>query len=702
MVCLALVLLAQSKPIDIDLPIRPARTVLERISTESGLKIEHTGIAQLPILVKAKQIDPKLLLEKIARVTDSDLMLINGGYRLSHGANRISAAAQEEAADLAKRLEKSLDEKRDALKERLDWSDKKLDERADSLVKKVEEAMKNNTLRENDYMNIMFGDDLDMPASLVLAKLYSLPASTWVGAPGTVIRLSDRPNRFQRPLKVDMNPIYAQYISAHNRMVTQTQSRIQNTHVSFGLENRQLSTGDVNRTVVMANWVYPGYVGLSVLLVDKESNVVGSVSQSLPLSPADSMKAEFGEDSTEIAVPPITQAISKAILNEAARTSNSSVSMMSDDGVAITLGRDLKAPKQTAEVIERLCADKDPYEDVLGTALRARAEAKNEALVASFPADALAQVARLGLQPKFKMSELGKVLADRDVMVEEADGVLVVRPRLSADIDRNQADRAALRTLCQSISKQGYARMDQLAAYVATRPGRIARENLDHLWLRALNSVEANLLAESQDGLRLYAGLPADIKKRTDFKGPLTGALANLAYNRLSTYIGTSVVIGPGIAIGISSEKTPNKLGRYDLSELLVDGVPELSFKQTEQPALFVQRNSEGSGKFASVKELGVYRALSKSSRFTEFASELMPYDSYRPATSRVVQMTLSIAEGPNSYNTSTSDRLSDNVASTDKGPWSWQTLPDEFKKAILDAEEKLGSRWGGGQASMR
>lgn len=696
MVSLALVLLAQFRSVDIDLPIQPARTVLERVATESGLKVEHTGIAQLPILVQAKGIDPKKLLDKIARVTDSELTAISGGYRLSRGANRVTAADREEGADLATRLEKSLDQKREALKERLDWSDKKVEERSDSIVKKVEEAMKNNPVPDNLYMNIMFGDDLDMPASLVLAKLYSLPASTWVGAPGTVIRLSDRPNRFQRPLKADLKPVYDQYTSAHNRMVAMTQSRIQNPRVSYGMENRQLATGDVDRTVVMANWVYPGYVGLSVLVVDKDANVVGSVSQSLPLSPADSLKAAFGDDNTEIQVPPITQALSKAILNEAARTSNSSVSMMNEDGLTISLGRDVKSPKQPPEIIDRLCADKDPYEDILGMALRTRASAHNEAVVASFPADALGQAARLGIQPKFKMSDVGKVLADRDVLVEEADGVLVVRPRLAANIYRNQADRAALRSLCQAISKQGYARMDQLSAYVATRPGRVPRESMDFLWLRALNNVEATRLGDSLDGLRLYSGLPADIKKQANFKGPLRGALANLAFERLSTYIGTTVIIGPGTAISVSSENTPKKLGRYDLSELLIDGVPELGYKQSERSALFVQRNSEGSGKFLTDKELGVFRALSKNSRFAEFASELMPYDSYRPATGRNVEMTISISEGANST-AFTVDRLNDNVASSDKGPWTWQTLPDEYKKAILDAEEKLGKRFGDG-----
>lgn len=696
MITLALALLAQSGTVSYDAPMGTVRQVLEQVAKDSKLKIEHSGIAHIPILVQVKDVETKALLKRIADVTDSELTEIQGGFRLSRGPNRIQRANDEEAKDLAARLQVAIDEKKRSLGSLTDWSEKAVEERADKMATRIEGAIKGNETRAENYIDVTFGDTLDLPASLVLAKLMALPASTWVGTPGNVIRLSDKPNRYQRRLQTDLSSAYSQYADAHNRMLNMTQARLQNPRLTFGLDNRNLEAGDVNRTVVLANWVYPGSVGLSVLLVDRASNVAGKVSMSFSLGPAPAATKPFFEgDENEVKVPAPTVTLSKALLFEPQRSSNGSTSMMTN-GLMINLGDSIRAPKQSDAIVNRLCADLDPFEDFLGLAMRTRARERNEQLVATFPSTLFDSALRLGSKDKVKYSEIGKALATEDMQVVEAEGWLTLRPRLTVLIDRDLADRVALKTLSQYLRKQGYARIEQLGAYITSRGGRLDRGEMDYYWLKAMNVVEASRLLESQDALRFYAALPENIRQQANFKGLAQGALGQLVNDRLTTYIGTTVILGPGTAISMGSEKPSNKLGRFDLSEALTFNAAEITLKQSQGDSMFVQRDNEGSGKFLTTDQLGVYRALAKKPQFAEFNIDLLPYDSYRPATVRNVEIQISIMEEPNKFNVLTVDRLHDNITSNE-GPWNWASMPEAFKKKILDAEVKLGPEFGGG-----
>lgn len=696
MITLALALLAQSGTVSYDAPMGTVRQVLEQVAKDSKLKIEHSGIAHIPILVHVKNVETKALLQRIAEVTDSELTPIQGGFRLSRGPNRVQRANDEEAKDLAARLQVAIDEKKKSLGSLTDWSEKAVEERADKMATRIEGAIKGNETRAENYIDVTFGDTLDLPASLVLAKLMALPASTWVGTPGNVIRLSDKPNRYQRRLQTDLNSAYSQYADAHNRMLNMTQARLQNPRLTFGLENRNLEAGDVNRTVVLANWVYPGSVGLSVLLVDRASNVAGKVSMSLNLAPASpAAKAFFEGERTEISLPAETVALSKALIFEPPRSSNGMTSMMSN-GLMISLGDTIRGPRQPDAILNRLCADLDPYEDVFGYLMRQRAKEKSQQLVATFPSTLFDSALRLGSKEKLKLTEVGRALATEDMLVGEEDGWLTLRPRLSVLIERDLADRAALRTLSQNLRKQGYARIDQLGAYIKTRGGRIDRGEMDYYWIKAMNVVEATRLLESQDALRFYAALPENIRQQANFKGLAQGSLGQLVNDRLTTYIGTTVIIGMGTAISMGSEKPSNQLGRYDLSEALTFNAAEITLKQSQGDSMFVQRDNEGSGKFLTTDQLGVYRALAKKPQFAEFNIDLLPYDSYRPATVKNVEIQISINEELNKSNVLTVDRLQDNITSNE-GPWTWGSMPEAFKKKILDAEVKLGPEFGGG-----
>ena len=111
------------------------------------------------------------------------------------------------------------------------------------------------------------------------------------------------------------------------------------------------------------------------------------------------------------------------------------------------------------------------------------------------------------------------------------------------------------------------------------------------------------------------------------------------------------------------------------------------------------QRKSEAGGRFLTANQIGVYRAMSKKPRYAEYQSELMPYDTYRQASSTEIRLNLwwgIPGQGGDSNNGATFDRLQDHSVQPEAGTWTWATLPSAVKDQITAAEDKYKDRIGG------
>jgi hypothetical protein len=403
-----------------------------------------------------------------------------------------------------------------------------------------------------------------------------------------------------------------------------------------------------------------------------------------------------GEEVIEL--PQESQAFAKALMAQEPAPSRNTMQMQYDD-VMVSLGDNQKMVKQPYSVLDRICSGVDPFEDVAGFSLRKIAAAKNENLVAVFPTDLYDRMNQLGAKGKFTFADFGRVLKNDDIQASSADGWLVVRPRLAVNIQRNLVNRAALTKLCKALRTQGYARVAQLAEYAKSRADNLDRGAMDEIWISVLNAAEATTLEQQIEGLRFYANLPADVKTQTEFKAGISGPLLPIVAQRLETFIGGSQVIGNGTAISSSDQKQSQWLGRYDVSEPLAAGLIRLEFTQKSDTALFAQRKSEAGGRFLTANQIGVYRAMSKKPRYAEYQSELMPYDTYRQASSTEIRLNLwwgIPGQGGDSNNGSTFDRLQDHSVQPEAGTWTWATLPAAVKDQITAAEDKYKDRIGG------
>lgn len=702
---LALALACSLAPtVTYDRPMSTVTEVLETLAKESGKKVEHTGIGHLPILIQVKDAPLPDLLARIAKVTDADLSETPQGFRLVRSPGRVQMARRLEAAEMAVRLKDAIAKRKADWSSAEDWSDQAIQEKADRLVTRLEPTIKNLRQTPGSYSEVMIGNIMETPVSLILAKLLtSVPAPTWVPeTPGSIVRLSDQPNRYQRKLPIDLSAEYAKFAQAHNRMRALVNARLPLENVGVGFEERDLSPSDIARTVVLVDWNREEWVSLTVFLTDRSGNVLSKVTTSFTMTPAAAAVGSEFTSETVVPIAPAATALAKAMNVAPSRGGmNRSMSMRFDD-IEVSLGRSIKTPLQPNEVLDRLCADLDPMEDVAGASLRTAAKEESKNLVALLPQALFKPSFDLARKEKVTVRDFGGVLHGTDVQVVRDGDWMTARPRLSAMIDRDLVNRKALAKLSRALRSQGFASLDQLSEYMGTRLGRIQADSMDHLWIRVLSAVEAENFMQDQDGLRFYASLPMAIKNQKTYRAAVDGTLLPMVGNRLDSHMGGARVFGEGVAVMTSNQRPNRWIGNVDVSESLATGQMQFVMNTTEANTLYGQRGKEAGGKFVRPAELGVYRIYAKKAEYADFNSEFIPFDSYQKATSRRIQLQIQ-ASAPGQSTPGQAgagmlvvDELEDNKLVPGGGKWTWETLPVEIKNEILDAEKRYADRIGG------
>lgn len=688
--------------ISYDRPMSTVMDALAAISKDSGKTIEYDGIARLPILIHAKDVEPQALLEQIAKATDSVLSTTSTGFRLVRSASRIQQAIDKEKAELAVRLKESIDKRKEEWTSAADWSDAALQAKADAMAKRLEQPLRDNrqtNAGQPMYMEILFGNSNDSPSSIVMAKLFAqTPVATWIpDQPGGVLRLSDKPNRYQRKLPVDLRQAYGQFAAAHNRFRAQMNARLSLENVNIGYADRDLSPQEVDRTVVLASWRESGWVSLNVYLLDQQGNIVSRTMASLSLASKTAEGDPAIASETVIETDPKTIEFAKALRNPGA-SPRSSVYQMTLDGANISLGRFARTPKHSEAVLNRLCEELDPFEDVSGLALRRAAAEERKNVVAVFPEVMFVPSQDLALRPKYTLKDFGTVLRNADVSVIRDGEWMVVTPRLASHLDRNLVDRASLAKYSKLLRNQGYASLEQTSEYVRRRNSRISNGSMDYLWIKALNAVQAEHIIADQASLALFGSLPADLKRTDQFSGPIQGEVAKAVTARITNYLTGGSIIGSGTIISQTVGRPRSTwIGSVDATEPLAMGLVSFEIRNKEQLTLFVQRNSESGGRFINPKEIGIYRVMAKQTQYAEFNSELLPYDRYQKAKSRRVEMLTSWRSLGQEQQILAADNLEDNAVEPGSGVWTWDTIPADIKNAIIAAEKEYATQTGGG-----
>lgn len=682
-----------------DRPISTVQLALDEIAKQSGKQVEQIGIGHVPILIQAKGVEAKDLLERIAQATDSELSTTSTGYRLTRSAGRVQAAKNAEKAEIAVRLTSAIAKRKKEFEGATDWSSKAILDKANRFADRLERSMKEiKQFQDNQeqFTEVYVSTGTDSPAAGLIGKLLATePVATWLpDTPEGIVRISDKPNRFQRRLNANMSRDYDQFAQAQNQMRSLVHTRFQLERTNVGLGTRDLGPGEVQRTIILANWQYRDWLSFTLYLLDRNNHVVGRSSLSLSLAPE--APKGTGEITSEKSVPVSkeTQALVRSLKAASNQSQQNTSYQMSFEDTMISLGQSIRMTKQPEAVLERLSDSIDPFEEISGSALRSLAQEEGKSIVAVLPDSLFLPSLDLGVREKFALKDSGALLQRKDVKVIRTDGWIVVQPRLAVMNDRNVANRTALTTFCRELRAHGYASLEQCLAYAQSRGDRFTMESMDFLWIQAMNGPVSRQLIQDMPGLKLYAGLPSSVKSQTESTTEVkSGDILKVVGNRLDNHFGDSLVIGDGVAISRTSEERAKTSAAIDVSEPLAAGLVSLNVKHSSGSSLFVKRNGDSGGKFVRTKELGALRVLAAKTQYAEFTDELLPYDSFQKASNRRVEMQFTYA--PSGY--ILRDDLDDNKVIPNSGPWTWNTLPPEIKNEILDAEKRYRQYAGGG-----
>jgi hypothetical protein len=154
---------------------------------------------------------------------------------------------------------------------------------------------------------------------------------------------------------------------------------------------------------------------------------------------------------------------------------------------------------------------RDPLEFVVGESLGKLADLEEANIVACIPDSSLVPAARSITGGKISVGLCLKAMTSTwDLSVDYKDGVLMVSPARPSSARTARMNRTSLAKTMLLLSTQGYATLDQKAAYVRQQPMVGPEENFELAYLKLIhpgfaNSMQTALLNDERKMLRIYA-----------------------------------------------------------------------------------------------------------------------------------------------------------------------------------------------------
>lgn len=256
-------------------PSLPASKLFELVKDQTSIRVETEGISHVHLYVKVDSVSVPDLVAKVAEVTGASSSLIEGGgYRLSVGKGQLVKFAEAENKSIASGLKWAIDRQKGILADALDWSEIRSNQRAREWTKTLEDSVKDFGSQQG-VISLNIGGTMDLPASLVLAKILTTIAPEKLISSDKVFRLSDKPNTYQVGLGLDLSGTYKDFVQANNRLHDLSIPRPSGLELSYGLAPGKIGVNDISKTTVIVARENPSDFGIIVAISDRNGDVLG-------------------------------------------------------------------------------------------------------------------------------------------------------------------------------------------------------------------------------------------------------------------------------------------------------------------------------------------------------------------------------------------------------------------------------------------
>lgn len=508
-------------------------------------------------------------------------------------------------------------------------------------------------------------------AIVELARQLDLNVLASIPPDGRVV-FATRPTRMQRPLGSNAGTVLSRMIQEQNaeavrrqgETVDEATQKLLDFAESLGVggSRSQISGSPVKALLVATRMPFVGALNLQLKLYDREGAVVFRSTQMVNQQSLDFLSM-FGGGSGA----PATQGDASEGPDADIEFSSHTQAMRQQAGGLMTGGG---MPKFPPEVEERLARPDvyDPLSYAESEALLAVAKHKKLNLIANLPDSLISPLAMLMPSGKVTVNgHLRNLKSNKEVVLDQADGWLVVSPAKPAEARSKRANRPALAKLIAAVRSKPIASLDDYASYAAVaEPPMETPAAMMSLMVFAPNSMSAGITGMlNWDMLRLHGNLGAAQRRQLESGGRL--ALGSLTPQQ--RLLAEKLVFGASARLTGGGEPAVSEAGfmemvvemvgaaaskdyRDEPTELMPNGLPPAGWIDLNlvQGSFAMAAGADGKPerRFGAMgtEELAMIRYLAEDPNFAQFGGLMPKIDTMFIGERKTLRYLIHVAEG--------------------------------------------------------
>ncbi len=580
-------------------------------------------------------------------------------------------------------------------------------DRIAAALKKIEDAQKEAAKPKPDQQDMrVFMAVTGGGALSGLARAIGIDGLASIGK-GQRVVFSTAPTSMQRPLPAVAMSLIFEFVKEHNAIAAAVKADepakaaqepdTQAFMAIFMPKKPKVITGTPAKALVVAT--RQGFVGLTlqVKLYDADGKVLAQ--QMVPLG------IDVGFDPASFATPKKPTPPPTGVTVELSPYAKE----IYEAGGAIGAMGGGSRLKLTPKLLETLHdpVNHDPLSFVYSEGLIAAAKDKKEQLVANLPDGVLSLFSNMSTAPKLTTDSFLKSI-EAQAKVTDASGWMTVRPANPVEAREQRTDRVALRTLIAASVSNGYASLDDVAAYALRNPAPMTDAPASTMYVLLF---APNVLEQGMTGLvnwnlvRLYGTLSVTQKQglrqgeRIPFSrlDPTQRGLVQKMLFGEETDLDVDGAAPAGDPLTNTMMKQISRFSggsegdyRTEPTEIMANGLPAngvINITASVEPVAQAQTSSTDFARAAMLgpTELGLLDYMKDEMKSSQMASSIPTLDDLRIGTRTILNFTFVVADGVSQKGT-----LNDDQVPKDGPVYKMSALPADFVKAIADRKESL------------
>lgn len=486
-------------------PAAPAKALLEALGQQTNLFLGTSPQTAGEVLV-VHATDVKLadLLKRIAEATGAEWKEETGGYRLVRPEIVARDQLRAEIAERAKGFESAVRRFMQPVEKAATFDEETARKLAEEARKSQEGALLDlggGTAVARNAFRAQGASGAQSPSHRALLRLLDdLPAATLAAIqPGSRVVFASSANRMQRALGPKSSSILSQFVQEQNvwaRALADTPRELPpaNTRMIV-LGGPDLASKSIDRLgkglLVVQRYGDDPALNVEFKAADSKGQIVSRAN--VTLVPDEAPVRNEATAGKAIELSPQAREYAELMAGKSVQTDVVQTFTIRLDvgGSALSWSGSPESVPPVPEAWKEKLANPErfePLEFVSGEVFRAAAAAESRNLVACLPDSGLIPTCRRLANAKLTPAQfLGFAQGNLGLSVGRPDTWLLVSPRYPTEARASRVDRAALGALLRSALKNGYARLDEMAAYALKQSDDLPEGSFDERTLLLLS-----------------------------------------------------------------------------------------------------------------------------------------------------------------------------------------------------------------------